>query len=103
MEDGFTDEAGVALAEALTVNDTLRKISLYDIFRRTHPVQNRFNLGAPAYEAFSIMLRVNINLVLELPPYEPAGADERLRQSRKQMCIEQRLNEVGRGRLLASR
>jgi hypothetical protein len=29
MENGFTDEAGVALAEALTVNTTLRKITLY--------------------------------------------------------------------------
>jgi hypothetical protein len=28
MNDGFTDEAGVALAEALTVNTTLRKIDL---------------------------------------------------------------------------
>jgi hypothetical protein len=94
MGDGFTDEAGVALAEALMVNTTLRKI---DLSHRTA------TLGVPAYEAFSAMLRINTSLVLEIPPDIPAGADERLRESRKQMRIEQRLNQVGRGRLLASR
>jgi hypothetical protein len=49
------------------------------------------------------MLRINTSLVLKLPPCEPAGADERLLESREQMRIEQRLNQVSRGRLLASR
>jgi hypothetical protein len=92
MENLLTDEAGVALAEALTVNVTLRTITLAEA-----------TLGAQVYEAFSKMLRVNTNLVLKHPPFETAGADERLRESHKQLVIEQRLNEVGRGRLLASR
>ncbi len=49
------------------------------------------------------MLRVNTSLPLKLPPLESAVADERLIDSRNQMLIEQRLNKVGRGRLLASR
>jgi hypothetical protein len=89
---GYTDEECVALAEALTINKTLRKIVL----------PKASTLGAQAYEAFSAMLRVNTSLVLELPPFEYRGGNERLRESHKQMGIEQRLNEVGRGRLLSS-
>jgi hypothetical protein len=94
VDMGFTDEAGVALAEALTINNSLRKIDLRHC---------KATLGAQAYEAFSAMLRINTSLVLKLPPDDPAGADERLRDSREQIRIEQRLNQVGRGRLLASR
>jgi hypothetical protein len=90
--NGCTDEAGVALAKALTVNKTLRMISLSGTV-----------YGAESYEAFAAMLRVNTSLVLVLPPLDDTGdADERLCQSRDQMRIEQRLNRVGRGRLLAS-
>jgi hypothetical protein len=95
VHDGFTDEACIALAEALTVNKTLCKIIL----------STAFLVGDQAYEAFSVMLRVprvNNNLILELPPFVTAGADERLHESRKQMLIEQRLNQVGREKLLAS-
>jgi hypothetical protein len=91
---GLSDEAGVALAEALMVNTTLCKIDLNGC---------EATLGVPAYEALSAMLRINTSLVLNLTPYETADADERLRESRLQMRIEQRLNQVGRGRLLASR
>jgi hypothetical protein len=96
MGYGFTNEAGVALAESLTVNTTLRMISLngslvYD------------ELGAPTYEAISAMLRVNTSLVLKLPPFKNDGADATLLESRNQMVIEQRLNQVGRGKLLAPR
>jgi hypothetical protein len=104
MENGFTNEAGIALAEALTVNKTLRKIKLYtDVRLPLQQVHNQATLGVKAYEAFSAMLRVNTNLVLKLPPFETAGADEMLRESHDQLRIEQRLNNVGRGRLLASR
>jgi hypothetical protein len=113
MEDGFTDEAGVALAEALVVNQTLGMITLSDapmfIDSTLHnPVfidstlHNPATLGAPAYEAFSAMLRANTSLVLRLPPLETAGADERLVDSWNQMRIEQRLNQVGRGKLVSS-
>jgi hypothetical protein len=80
----------------LTVNKTLRNISL------AAKGNTQAILGVQAYEAFSAMLRVNTSLVLVLPPLESADADERLRESRKQMIIEQRLNKAGRGRLLAS-
>jgi hypothetical protein len=96
VSKGFTDEAGVALAEALTVNTSLRTIKLTTLGR------NRATLGVPAYEAFSAMLRVNTSLMLMVPPILTADADERVRESRDQMRIEQRLNTVGRGRLLAS-
>jgi hypothetical protein len=94
VEDAFTDEAGVALAEALTVNKTLCKII---------SSAQASTLGPQAYEAFSAMLRVNTNLVLELPPFVYVGGDERFLECRNQMIIEQRLNEVGRGRLLSSK
>jgi hypothetical protein len=104
IEDGFTDEAGVALAEALTVNKTLRQVclSVKPVFTGNPAFPNTDELGAPAYEAFSAMLRGNTNLNLYLPPFRFAGGDRRLRESQKQMEIEQRLNQVGRGRLLAS-
>jgi hypothetical protein len=92
MGDDFTDEAGVTLAEALTVNKTLLKIILSTNVRPS----------APTYEAFSAMLRVNTSLVLKLDLFETDGADERLVDSHNQMRIEQGLNEVGRGRLLSS-
>jgi hypothetical protein len=100
MENGFTDDAGVALAEALTVNKTLRKITLSaTLYQNVH---NEVALGASTYEALSAMLRVNRSLVMKLPPFKTAGADERLLESQKQMRIEQRLNEVGSGKLLVS-
>jgi hypothetical protein len=102
VEEDFTDEAGVALAEALTVDTTLRTITV-SAESTLYRVHNKAPLGAQAYEAFSAMLRVNASLNLELPAFRSAGADERLVESHKERIIEQRLNEVGRGRLLASR
>jgi hypothetical protein len=95
IQNGFTDEAGLALAEALTVNTTLRQVNLS---ATTHQA----TLGAQSYEAFAVMLRVNANLTLELPRFDPAVRDERIVNHYNQMRIEQRLNKVGRGRLLAS-
>jgi hypothetical protein len=132
IRNGFADEAGVAMAKALTVNNTLRKITLHVFDESTLPntaalgapaydafsamlrvntslvfdestLPNTAALGAPAYDAFSAMLRVNTSLVLlKLPPFETAGADERLVDSWNQMRIEQRLNQVGRGKHLMS-
>lgn len=65
---------------------------------------NQDALGAPAYDALGAMLRVNTSLDLELPdpfPHSDVGDQTRLLESRKQMIIEQQLNEVGRGYLLA--
>jgi hypothetical protein len=101
-EYGFTDEAGVALAEALSVNKSLRRIALSVNFHNpaTH---YRAELGVLAYEAFTTMLRVNTNLDVELPPFQTYSVSGKLLESRKRMKIEQRLNRVGRGRLLASK
>jgi hypothetical protein len=102
IENNFTDEAAVALAEALTVNKTLRKITLSARLCRRNGrlVQDANTLSTSAYDAFSAMLCVNTSIVLELPAY--TGGDERIVDSRNQVRIEQRLNHVGRGRLLSS-
>jgi hypothetical protein len=92
VECGFTDEGCVALAEALTVNNTLCKIILWEAT----------TLGDQVYEAFSAMLRVNTNPVVELHSFEYPDGGERFLESHTQMIIEQRLNQVGRGRLLSS-
>jgi hypothetical protein len=102
MMNDFTDEAGVALAEALTVNKTLLRITLSFEPMFSGQVQDADAMGAPAYNAFSAMLRVNTSLRLKLPPFVNAVGDQRLIDSRNQMLIEQQLNKVGRGRLLAS-
>jgi hypothetical protein len=86
-----TDEAFVALAEALTVNTTLRMIKLSESVH-----------GFQSYDAFAKMLRINKKLVLELPPINKDFRCERLIESFGKMRIEQRLNRVGRRRLLAS-
>ena len=94
MNNDFTDEAGVALAEALLVNTTLRKITL----RPSPLVRGADALSVSAYDAFSAMLRVNTSLVLKFfPPFDDEGGDESLVDSRNRMRIEQGLNEVGRG------
>jgi hypothetical protein len=102
-ENGFTDEAGVALAKALTVNKTLRMIIL-STKQPAHgrDVHDKATLGAQSYKAFSTMLRKNTNLNLDLPPFENVGADERLDESFVELLMEQRLNRICRGKLLAS-
>jgi hypothetical protein len=102
MENGFTDEAGVALAEALTVNKSLLMLNLSGPVDGSHNARNKATLGAQSYEAFAAMLRINTSLVLELPPLDDDVDDERLLKSYYQMRIEQQLNSVGRGKLLSS-
>jgi hypothetical protein len=102
FENGFTDEAGVALAEALTVNKSLLMLNLSGPVDGSHNARNKATLGAQSYEAFAAMLRVNTSLVLELPPLDDDVDDERLLKSYYQMRIEQQLNSVGRGKLLSS-
>jgi hypothetical protein len=102
MEDGFTDEAGVALAEALTINKTLRVLLLDDSLFANDHVNTKASLGAQACEAFGTMLRVNTSIKLKLPVLHAAVGDRKAVNHYNQMLIEQRLNEVGRRRLLAS-
>jgi hypothetical protein len=98
MENGYSDEAGVALAYK-----TLRAIILSVIPVCGHSLPNTNALGAQSYGAFSTMLRINTSIVLIHPLYGTAGADERLLvNSCNQMRIEPGLNKVGRGRFLSS-
>jgi hypothetical protein len=100
MEEGFTDEAGVALAEALTTNKSLRLLRLSDDLFASDYVPTRASLGAQAYEAFGAMFRVNTSINVLFP--DVFLDDEKDIVYFNQMHIEQRMNEVGRGRLLAS-
>jgi hypothetical protein len=103
--NGFTDEAGVAFAEALTVNKNLRQVHMLARprpFRTGRSVHTRATLGAQSYKAFSALLRANTRLVLTVPEFEGAGADERLCESYDQLRTEKLLNKVGRGNLLSS-
>jgi hypothetical protein len=106
MENSFTDEAAGALAEALTINETLRLLRLDDILFPGHPVHTRSRLGGQSYEGLSAMLRVNTSLRLVLPASASDDVatfvDDRDLEHFEQMLIELRLNQVGRGRLLAS-
>jgi hypothetical protein len=102
MEDGFTDEAGVALAEALTINKTLHELKLDDNRTTGNAVNTKASLGAQAYKEFGAMLRVNTRIRLDLPVLDAEVVDPRLVDSRNLMLIENRLNEIGRGNLLAS-
>jgi hypothetical protein len=104
MENGFTDEGGVALAEALTVNKTLRVFRMEDDMFDSDIVHTnrKASLGAQAYEAFATMLRVNTSIKLDLFTCDADVGDERDIEHFNQMRIEQRLNKVGRGRLLVS-
>lgn len=108
--NGFSDKAAVALADALTVNQTLRYVNLTDkvrpYFEHIGPTDY---LCAQAYEAFSKMLQVNtsVNLYVPAPNCRAVSAcckveTKLARENYRQLCIEQRLNTVGRGRLLAS-
>jgi hypothetical protein len=102
MENGFTDEAGVALAEALTINKTLRMLILDDSLFVSDSARTKSSLSAQAYEAFCTMLRVNTSIKLDLPTFDFDVGDERDVEHFKRMRIEHRLNKVGRGKLLAS-
>jgi hypothetical protein len=110
MGNGFTDKATMAVADALTVNQTLRKVSLTDKVRPYFEhVETKDCMGAQAYEAFSKMLQVNtsVNLYVPAPNCRAASAcckvrTKLAREHYRQLCIEQRLNTVGRGNLLAS-
>jgi hypothetical protein len=76
---------------------------LYGDAFASDPDPTKARLGAQAYEAFGTMLRVNTSIKLDLPTFDDADlVDESEIEYFKQILIEQRLNDVGRGQLLAS-
>jgi len=92
---GVTNEGGVAFAEALQVNTTLRKLTLVGT-----TVDKIFDKDA--YKAFAEMLQVNRGIELMLPP-PVNGADEETQTQYGRMCIEHWLNkDSGLGDLLDS-
>jgi hypothetical protein len=91
MNNLLSNEASVALAEALTVNTKLRVVRLADTDA----------LGAPAYQAFRAMHRVNTNVNLELSPRVTDIGDERQFDIYNQMRIEQQVNSAARGTLFS--
>ena len=102
---GFSDEMGVALAKALTVNTTLVQLDLQNTFTTSnstyHPSQPLKAFGAEAYTAFIAMLKINMNIRLELPDLK-SDADSETRVQQSLMRIELQLNYADRGSLVAS-
>jgi hypothetical protein len=93
METNFTDKGGMALAEALTVNTALRRIRL-SVLDASY-MHNTAKFGAPTYDAFLAMLRVNTRLVLDLSLSNDVGSGNRkIVDYRNRMRIEQSLNQL---------
>lgn len=109
--NGLTDALGVALATALTTNTTLQHLFLSDQCV-SPPTYKQSHMGVAAYHAMSAMLRVNTQLQLTNPTAPEAlqlpvstsrnVRAHQIRRAFQQLCIEKRLNAVGRGRLLAA-
>jgi hypothetical protein len=102
---GFSDEMGVALAKALTVNTTMVWIDLQNTFTTSNPAflpsQPPKTLGAEAYKAFIAMLKINMNIRLKLPNLK-SDADFEARMQHSLMRIELQLNSADRGSLVTS-
>jgi hypothetical protein len=98
---GFTDVLGVALAQALQVNTTLRELILVDQWDYGFRTTDHMNIAA--YQALRNMLRVNTSVVLKVPAldcrWSPDLADI-VRPYYDRMLIEMRLNAAGRGGLM---
>jgi hypothetical protein len=102
---GFSDEMGVALAKALTVNTTMVWIDLQNTYTTSnsayHPSQPPNTLGAEAYKEFIAMLKINMNVRLKLPNLK-SDADSETRVQQSLMRIESNLNEAYCGSLVTS-
>jgi hypothetical protein len=83
-------DMGLLFANALMSNTRLRYLNL----RMGNGV-----MSIAANEAFASMLRINTNVIVQV--LAPRPGDERY-ESYNQVCIEQLLNQAGRGRLLSS-
>jgi hypothetical protein len=98
---GFTDDLGVALAQALQVNTSLKELILVDQWDYGFRTTDHMNIAA--YQALRNMLRVNTSVVLKIPNFDtrwsPGLADSLVR-SYYRMLIEMRLNAAGRGGLM---
>jgi hypothetical protein len=98
---GFTDALGVALAEALQVNTTLRELVLVGEWDYGFRTTDHMNI--PAYQALQNMLRVNTSVILKVPALDSRWNPDLVgivRPYYDRMLIEMRLNAAGRGGLM---
>jgi len=102
---GFTDEMGVALAMALTVNTSLNRIQLQDGYKRSdgrqplHPPQS---LGAETYKAFATLSKTRAGKITLGLPSPRSDANDETRKQWDLLRIEDSLNRAGVGKLVAS-
>ena len=98
---GFTDALGVALAQALQVNTTLKELVMVDQWDYGFRTTDHMNISA--YQALRNMLRVNTNVVLQVPDLDARWSPDlvdMVRPHYDRMLIEMRLNAAGRGGLM---
>jgi len=101
---GFTDQMGVALAKALTVNTTLREIHLSSAYKTVDGLESERpldHLDVASYKAFALMAKTNTAITMGLPLLKSDASDE-TRMQRDRLHIEGFMNEAGRGRLVTS-
>lgn len=98
---GFTDALGVALAQALQANTTLRELALVDQWDYGFRTTDHMNVSS--YQALRKMLRVNTSVILKVPALDFRWSSDLVdivRPYYDRMRIEMRLNAAGRGGLM---
>jgi hypothetical protein len=98
---GFTDALGIALAQALQVNTSLKELVLVGEWDYGFRTTDHMNI--PAYQALRKMLRVNTSVVLKVPALDSRWNPDLVdivRPYHDRMLIEMRLNAAGRGKLM---
>jgi hypothetical protein len=98
VRTGFPDAVGVALAQALQVNTSLKELVLVDQWDFGFRTTDHLNISA--HEAFRKMLRMNTSVVLKVPPRCSPDSIDMVRPYYDRMLIEMRLNAAGRGKLM---
>jgi hypothetical protein len=103
MCNGYTDKAGVALAEAVQINTTLRLVDLDENGSCGEASgDTRNSMGFSAYKAFTTMVVARSDHLELGVPAADKGASIADKDQYDKMRIELRLNAVGRRQLLAT-
>lgn len=95
VSSGFSNDAGVAFAHALTVNTTLQELDLME--GSDAHVKDRF--GSESYQAMAEMLKVNTDHQLIVPMSSSPISEANVVSDYTEMVLEMELNRIGRGRL----
>jgi hypothetical protein len=102
MCNGYTDDAGVALAEAMRLNTVLRHVDLDENGGCGEASgDTRNTMGCTAYKALTAMAVTRSDLKLGVPVVDKSASTADKEQYAR-MRIELRLNAVGRRQLLAT-